>query len=61
MKELRDEIARLIRDNVMSLAVSSHPHTSERVADQILALIKEAGYVKLAENQSLPFRAPNCE
>ena len=28
--------------------------TSEELADQILALIKEAGYVKLVKDQSMP-------
>jgi len=51
-QELRERLFKLI---------DTQAYGGFLLVDQILALIKEAGYVKLAENQSLPFRAPNCE
>jgi hypothetical protein len=44
-----------LREQIKNLIHSSHwVKTDEQVADQILALIKEAGYVKLSKVQSLP-------
>ena len=47
-KELRDKIVKLLQETAELSYRSFLP-------DQILALIKEAGYVKLAEIQTLPF------
>lgn len=59
-EKLREEIAELISRHgdgrikmVEGFKVKDYTMPIE-VTDQILALIKEAGYVKLAEDQSLP-------
>jgi len=58
MDELREKIARTIwsdgtgdEEGFEGLGAK---HIVFKITDQILALIKEASYVKLAEDQSLP-------
>ena len=51
MDELRERLKKLLEDATEVIGVE---HNYNKVAAQILTLIKEAGYVKLAENQELP-------
>jgi len=60
-QELKEKIARQIwmDDSGSDTGWPTSPKIRKegvcwRIADQILALIKEAGYVKLADNQDLP-------
>jgi len=61
MNELRDKIAREACECYRGVGIWESSTTNEVVKDfwkfiasQILALIKEAGYVKLADNQTTP-------
>jgi len=56
MNELRDKIAEIVGEEIGWWLSPLVKEESDRpfVADQILARIREAGYVKLAEDQSLP-------
>ena len=61
MTDIREKISKLIQDNSMNLMDSTitganmPTRTWAEVAGQILALVREAGYVKLADDQSLPY------
>lgn len=59
-QELREQIAEVIarRHEVSSQTEIRDLYFSR--ADQILSIIKEAGYVKLADNQSLPLENSKC-
>ena len=48
-EKLREQIAILLRKNALSLAVSSSPYKSEKVADQILIIIAEENRSEVAE------------
>jgi len=50
MDEL-EEVKKILEDATEVIGIE---HNYNKVAAQILTLIKEAGYVKLAENQELP-------
>ena len=50
MDEL-EEVKKILEDATEVIGIE---HNYNKVADQILALIEKAGYVKLADNQELP-------
>ncbi len=54
-EQLREKIAKVIRDKPYKCQVCEQiGNCAECLADQILALIKEAGFVGLDPDQSLP-------
>jgi len=65
MDKLRANIVKAITDSIEEhsysvgdadapIAIIDSSVNTDKAADQILAFIKEAGYVKLADDQSLP-------
>ena len=62
MNELRDKITEIVGKEIGWWLSPLVKEEADRpfVADQILALIEEAGYVKLADDQSLPEQLTWC-
>jgi len=61
MEELREKLVEVITRVTNATIIPETPH---EVADQILAFIKQAGYVKLSDDQSLPnkpYRWNRCD
>jgi len=61
MDELREKIAGRFKSFTLAISEGSLEGTKlecEREAKEIVALVKEAGYVRLSQDQSLPNKPP---